>query len=287
MNRILAENAARNEGSRDCWDLFAPHRWQVTRRLVGCCRTPTDRLCVLGAGNCNDLELDRLTAAFQELHLVDLDSAALAGGIARQQFRGRGTVHLHGGIDVTGVAHCLANWTPERPPSGTEFEDCLRLADDSLVGLPASPFNVVASVCLLTQLIDALSLTLGASHPRFFDLVSAVRRRHLRLLVELLAPGGRAILVTDVVSSDTCPTLSDIPPGDLAKSLTELINQRNFFTGVNPAVLRSIFATEPMISPQVEDVQVTAPWLWHFKLRVYAVCAIVVRVAPGHAPCGC
>ena len=281
MNRILAENIARNEGSRDCWEMFGPHRWEVTRRLVRCCRSPNDRLCVLGAGNCNDLALDRLADAFQEVHLVDLDGAALAGSIARQQFRDRKRVYLHGGIDVTGVAHRLANWAPDRQPTQAEVDDCLRHTDSSVLGLPA-PFDVVASVCLLTQLIDAVSLTLGASHPRFLDLVSAIRRRHLCLLLELLVPGGRAILVTDVVSSDTCPNLSHIPPADLPKSLAELINQRNFFTGVNPAVLHSIFTTDQRISPQVDDVQVTTPWLWDFKSRVYAVYAIVVQVALNH-----
>jgi hypothetical protein len=35
-------------------------------------------VCVLGAGWCNDVDLERLALAFSEIHLVDLDSSTLA-----------------------------------------------------------------------------------------------------------------------------------------------------------------------------------------------------------------
>ena len=55
---------------------FAPHQKRLTDLI--CSRAApgqTVRLCVLGAGNCFDLELSRLTQSFAEVHLVDIDRA--------------------------------------------------------------------------------------------------------------------------------------------------------------------------------------------------------------------
>src|SRR5688572_33041802 len=66
------------------WQHFAPHRARVQELiLTGRELTPGGKLCALGAGNCNDLELNRLLDAFDEVHLVDIDPAALAKAAER------------------------------------------------------------------------------------------------------------------------------------------------------------------------------------------------------------
>ncbi len=57
----------------------------------------------------------------------------------------------------------------------------------------------------------------------------------------------------------------------------ELVSQKNFFTGVNPFVIRHLYATDGELAPDVESAEMTKPWLWDFGPRVYLVCAIVVR----------
>ena len=80
LNRSTAEN----------WASFAPHRKRVTDLIVGHCFRQDSRLAVLGAGNCNDLDLETLTASFALVDLFDLDAKALARGIRAQSMD-----HLH------------------------------------------------------------------------------------------------------------------------------------------------------------------------------------------------
>ena len=135
---------------------------------------------------------------------------------------------------------------------------------------------MVASACVLTQLLDSVVLSLDAGHSRFRELLLAVRNTHLRLLVELVAPGGLAVLFTDVVSSDTLPELATIPVPHLPNVIAEQVAQRNFFSGVNPQLLKTWFDEDATIGPAIEQVQLVRPWRWQVGPRTYAVCAIKV-----------
>ncbi|MBI5760495.1 MAG: hypothetical protein HZA46_18425, partial [Planctomycetales bacterium] len=104
-----------------------------------------------------------------------------------------------------------------------------------------------------------------------------VRRRHLQLLAELCMPGGTVVLVTDVVSSTTCPELPTIPESQLADFVGRQIQQHNFFTGVNPFVLRQLFETDPAVAPLVSDVRLSLPWRWQLGPRTFAVVALTAR----------
>jgi len=85
------------------------------------------------------------------------------------------------------------------------------------------------------------------------------------------------VLVTDLVSSDTCAELRTVPDVELPPLLNQLIEARNFYHGVNPAVLYSLLATDPLLSPQVTDLAASQPWRWDMGARVYAVCAFRFR----------
>jgi len=279
MNRIADEQRLRNEQSRDRWDLYAPHRHRVTRLLTQAAALDA-RLCVLGAGNCNDLDLPTLLQAYAQVHLVDLDGLALQTGLAAQRCAETHRIHLHGEADLSGIADRLALGTPEQPLSDAELGLRLtKLANPPPLDLP-SPFETVASVCLLTQLIHGLELGLGPRHPRFVEMILRLRSRHVNLLLELTRPGGTAVLVLDFVSSQTCSELPTTPEPQLFEKAVELINRRNFFTGANPFLIRHLFESDPALAPVVESVQMTAPWLWDFGPRMYLVCAILVRRKP-------
>jgi len=133
---------------------------------------------------------------------------------------------------------------------------------------------VIASVGLLTQLFDAVSISLGGDHPRFVELVTSIRLRHVRLLFELLQPGGTALLITDFVSSGTYAPLATTAEKDLPALAAQLIRAQNFFTGANPGVLHALFKSDAVVAPQVSHLEVSSPWLWDFGPRTYAVCAI-------------
>jgi len=281
MHSILANQKKHNRQSRRSWDLYASHRKRVTDLLCRGATPRPGRLIVLGAGNCNDLDLAQLAGSFSEVHLADLDRAALEFGRTQQPELNSSQVQLHGDIDVTGVCEDLARWNPQNPPSQEQVALCARRAvSAALPDLPA-PFDVAASVCLLTQLTETVALAVGERHPRFVDLMLAVRNRHLRMLVELTKPGGRLCLVTDVVSSVTYPGLAAVPDAHLSGTVSRLIQDRNFFTGANPFVLHRFLDTDSTTSHLVDNNELIPPWRWDFGPRVYAVCAICARRKSG------
>lgn len=274
MNRIQDEQRRRNEISRDCWQMYASHRRCVTDLLLAEKGPGSQQLCVLGAGNCNDLDLQRLASSFQTMHLVDLDPQAMDQAVASQGPFDDGQLVRHAGVDLANLIEWLSQWTPETPPdSATVDQIILELAGSSQFAL-GEPVDVVASVCLLSQMIDSIALSIGSEHPRLLPLVATVRASHLRMAASLLRPGGRLVLITDFNSSAACPELATIDDGQLPELAARLINERNFFTGLNPFVLRALFQRDPWLSVHMDQVRLSKPWRWTFPTRVYVVCAI-------------
>jgi hypothetical protein len=283
MPRIPDEQRRRNELCRNCWQLYAPHRERVTDLLVQGTSASRRTLCVLGAGNCNDLDLPRLLAEFHRVHLVDIDGESLAAGVAAQPVAEPDRLVLHGGVDLSGISGLLSAWSPEQPPPAEEIRQLVELAGAAQPLSLDEPADVVASVCLLSQLLDAVILSFGEGPPGWLELIFAVRLRHLRLLLELTRPGGRAILITDFVSSTTYPELATTDESHLPALATRLIRERNFFTGLNPFVLQALFQQDPWLAARAGLVRLSAPWRWLFPTRTYAVCAIEVARREGTA----
>jgi len=251
MNDPLGEQSRRNRESRAAWDLFAGHRGQVTALLTAAAqgrRVP--RLCLLGAGNCNDVDLHRLLEDYREIHLVDCDSEALAAALERQSLTGHSSLICHGAIDL-------------------------------LRGTPAlESYEVVASLCLLSQLVESaleFAPDLAASAAGELDRLQAVRRQHLEALVTLTAPGGMVLLITDVVSSETAPQLLPASEKLLPALVAQCIQQRNFFSGTNPAPILDLLQRDPWFAERIESPEPIGPWKWDFGPRSYAVYAIRFR----------
>ena len=181
MNPLVRVQIENNATTASAWASFAAHRNRVTGLLQA--RSAASRLCVLGAGNCNDLDIGELLASHAEIHLVDLDADALSGGIARQNVNAHRSIHTHAPFDLSGRLEAMASWRPSAPVADADVELCIRCATEVASELPG-PFQLTASNCVLSQLIDAVTDAIGASHPRFADLVGAVRLGHLRLMAE-------------------------------------------------------------------------------------------------------
>ena len=191
----MARQLRLNRETLDFWRLYRSHREAVADLISRTPQPASASLCILGAGNCNDLDLVRFTSRFAQVHLVDLDRQALDKGVQRQSPPAPGRIRLHGGIDLTGILKTLATWERHRPKRES-IAHCIREAR-AFAGLPVPDrFEVVTSMCLLTQIIDSVvSMTGPGAVP--LELVRALRQRHLHLLAELLLPGGIGILVTD------------------------------------------------------------------------------------------
>lgn len=281
MLRIGQLQSSRNAETRDGWNCFASHRERVTQLLldhapVADGTAAEGTLCVLGAGNCNDLALDRLLDAFAHIDLVDIDEEAIHSGLLCQAVP-TNQLTVRGGIDVTGIAHLLSEWVPEVPATNEQVDACV--ADVRRTGplFDTKAYSVSASVCLLSQLVESVVLTLGTNHPRFLEVLTCIRREHLRRLIELAAPGGTVVLITDIVSSFTLPELAAAANSELPMLVGRAIAERNFFSGVNPFVIKQVLETDVPMASQLTDVRLSNPWLWDLGPRQYAVCALTAK----------
>jgi hypothetical protein len=273
---ILEEHWRRNQTTRDRWQTMASHRTRVME-LIAEARGETGRsLCVLGAGNANDIDLAALARDFERIALVDLDAQAVTRAVERMPEADLPRIQLHGGLDLTGILATLESWRTGHVPADAEMSAAINSAGSPRP--PAvEPFDVVVSTCLLTQLIDSIYLCLGASHHRREELVLAVRNGHLELMVDLLKPGGRGVLVTDFVSSETAPELATIDDEQVPRAAVRWINAGNFFTGANPYAIRDYFLKLRYAGRVIEDVQVCPAWRWDIGAKQLAVAAVTFR----------
>ena len=266
---LLRRVAAANRQTAANWDIFGEHRAHLTGIIRALCDQGVDRLAILGAGNCNDIELYGLLECARIIDLADLDADAIKTGVEKQGLAGCRRIAARGGIDVTGAAHCFS-WS--KTPTDKDIDRYQK----KLCSLPfkiAGGYDVVISACLLSQLISAVVDLLGPGHPRLFELIKALRDQHLQLLVSLLRKRGRALLVSDFVSSDSCPALLETSDGALQSLALAALRERNFFTGTNPlAVTKRLHA---IASKLLDDVRLLWPWKCQIsEKRAYLVCAL-------------
>ena len=269
-NPLVVRQLRLNRETFDFWRLYRSHREAAANLISRKPQPGSASLCILGAGNCNDLDLARFTSRFAQVHLVDLDRQAMDKGVQRQSPPAPGRIRLHGGIDLTGILKTLATWEPHRPKRES-IAHCIREAR-VFAGLPVlGRFDVVASMCLLSQIIDSVvSMTGPGAVP--LELVRALRQRHLRLLAELLLPGGAGILVTDFAlerGGARQPQPASPPPGSAPAS------PGGDFLGTSPEELCALASNDPILRTQLCQARVSPSWLWrqnpHRTLRVCAI----------------
>jgi len=254
------------------WASFASHRRRVTELIVDRSFGQDSRLAVLGAGNCNDLDLKMLAASFAAVDLFDLDAKALARGIRSQLMETSPRLFMHGNVDFTGILPRLAVM-PQKLDQRAELRKLVRLAARiPSIGNGAVEYDVVASTCVLSQLISSVVLALGESEPLLPLLVLTMRKTHFRLLCNMVAPGGAVVFVSDLVSSDSCPALLAHSNNDLQPLVEAAVRDRNFFPGLNP------YAILGMLGETEDDLCLHPPWLWRMsRQRAALVYALTFR----------
>ena len=281
LESLITRQAETNRGTDDNWTFYSSHRAHVTAMTVSALAGhPSGRLCILGAGNCNDIALAEVARHASEIHVVDADGAALERGLARALERRpsseHGTAQLvpHAEVELTGLVPFQMDASPESINANVERA---LVVPTLTIG---QPFDVVVSAGLLTQLISLPAETLGEGHRGLTPVVLAVRTGHLRLLARLLRPGGHAVVVTDVVSSDTTPGLTEAADEALPTLLFEALAQRNFFTGVNPKSLLTVLRSDPWLAATTSESSLLGPWRWQVgPARSYLVVGLTFRRA--------
>jgi hypothetical protein len=264
-----------NRATAGNWGAFAAHRARLTSLIHALCGPGVHRLAILGAGNCNDIDLKWLLTRVSRIQLLDLDGEAVEHALIRQGLARCRCVEARGGVDLTGAAAVLARWSPMRVTNAEidRYEkQCARMpALNDLLRC-----NVIVSACLLSQLISPLVDSLGAEHPRLLGLVQRVRDQHLQILIRHLRRGGRALLASDFVSSDTCPALLDAPENAVESVATAALQDGNFFTGTNPLVV--LERLQALGGLKIGDIHLLRPWRWRIShTRAFLVYALTFR----------
>jgi hypothetical protein len=261
------------------WELYAAHREEFTRVVLSAANGPGGRLCVLGAGKCNDLDLRRLSEAFREVHLVDLEPALVASAVAREVPDVRNRLVPHAPVDLSVVNAKRAGKWQRRAPTTAELATLAESTRQSLRARLPGPFDVVVSACVLTQLGFALSQTFPDSHPLLGPLRVCIAQTHLQTLIDLTAANGSALFVSDLASSTHYP-LDGLPEGaKLDEVLRDVVAKRAFYHLARPDMVHDLLQEA---APERELTQLS-PWLWTGpRARTYLVYGY--RIAGRSAP---
>jgi hypothetical protein len=241
---------------------FAEHRRQLTALTLEAAATrscPT--LCVLGAGNCFDLDLNALAEQFAVIHLVDIDPAALERAFERQEPATRSRLVRHAPLDLTGFLDRIDRWA--------RFE----VTPTELMGHPgqtatqirerlAGPFDVVLSACALSQMQLSVLDVLSEQHRLFEAVRFTLNLTHLRTLAELTRPAGSALLATDVSSSELYPFGDGATNADCSALLRQLMAQGKVFDFADPRLLSTQVADDPALCTAFGEFHVRNAWIW-------------------------
>ena len=238
-----------------------------------------DAMCssvvLLGAGNCLDVDLPRLTELFSKVHFVDLDRDATGRAIKKAGIASD-RIQVTAPADIAEPLLSLTDEIIDNLDAESSPELLQQLASgNGVADVPES--DVVVSLCVMSQLFDSLRQLFTENHPLFAHLLQAVRIGHLRRMLSMLRRGGVAILLTDIVSSDTVPDLASSTAESLPPLVRQLVSSGNFFSGTNPAnVLRDLNILSHL-PDGAESVHTIDPWLWHVGDRAYAVYGLRIQ----------
>ena len=292
LRAAIAVQQRANRSTVDEWERFATHRAHVTRLLLEKgSAAPSPTLCVLGAGNCNDVDLAQVAAVYERIELVDLDVQALSGAVARHAPAVREKIGCHAPLDVSGVLGRLPQWR-RMNTSESELLSLPQLHAQRIADVLGRRFDCVLSCGLLTQLHLPIVEALGAEHPLFEAATQTLLLTHLRLLRGLTSGGGCALLVTELTSNLTLPALDEtLSSAELARLFDVVVRQGNVMRIADPIGLRQVIADDPLLrelrvsfgaesegaeSEGAGSEGTVSPWLWEQgpkrRYLTYALC---------------
>jgi hypothetical protein len=274
---LLAYHRNNNRETASSWAEFSEHRARVTQLALEAAPETGGRLAVLGAGNCNDLDLDALAQCYREVHLIDVDVEALRRTQARVGPAVAARLVLHAPVDLTGSLDRLTAFR-QTPPTPAQLGALGKTGAEKVLAALPGGFDVTLSACLLSQLMHTCYLAMGARNPGLSMTAYAVSVAHLRSLAGLLAPGGTGLLVTDTISSQTYAVDELWDERDPALMLAEIDRSGRVLSGTGPSQVRGILIQDQVLSEQVTPPRLVPPWRWRLASELtYVVYAYSFR----------
>jgi hypothetical protein len=258
---LLERERERNASTRGRFAHYAQHRAQQTALTKG---LRGARIAVLGAGNCNDLELPALAEAFQEIHLFDIDAEALDSAFERQSSEVQRVCHLHA-HDLTGVASFLEDWQVNPPePLAAQVAAWSKL---SSVLSEAGQFDAVLSTCMLSQVAINLRDFFGLA-PALNSALLAAIAGHIMLASALTKSGGTVLVTSDCITS-RYPIHQEAEARGPLNAIFHLAAQGAAFPGTDPELIAALLATPDFSQPQFKNA-----WIWDLSEQSYLVYAV-------------
>ncbi len=226
----------------DSSEAFAEHRERLMQLVAE--GGVEQRLLVLGVGNASDLDLPLLIQRFAEVHLVDVDRAALERAKGRQPAAVQARVVLHPDVDLSGLLEHLDDWGEAFPEpqllGATAVAAARRLVAD------LGSFDVVLSTCVLSQLGLPFRRNWVAPASTWANLSAALNAVHLATLAGCTT--RRGVLVFDV--QEQAGLLSPDPQLVLAQ------------------------LSSPGLASLVASPRLSQPWVWQLGSVAQTVYAI-------------
>lgn len=277
----IKQQKSANKASLKYFNDFAEHRRQQTDLILSS-NAKGGRICVLGAGNCYDIDLKLIAGHFDEVHLVDIDRDAISGAKRRVSGAVANKIQLHAPVDISGVNKHLEDWRDLKLTQETllEFPE---LAINRLMGQLPEPFDCVVSSCLISQILLTCKNVMGEQHPLLEAGMITLLVTHLRTMVSLTKPAGHAFWTTDVSSNQIAPLNSSTQLQDGVEFLHRLASTNRIFTYLDPALISNLAQQDPYVAARAMIADPLKVWLWHNgphkTFLVYALRFVIRKTA--------
>ena len=264
LSRVLDHQASVNRNFEHNWRQYAAHRERLMSLIASASAGHARDICILGAGNCNDLDTERLAAQFSSIHLVDIDPEALERGRESFPASRRDVVTLHPNIDLSGFVSRLDEWG-DRFPDDRELGRAALEAIQNILNQVGCRCDVVLSTCVLSQLPIPYRRTWVTSASNWKRLHDAITAVHLAVLAATVRPGGHGVMAFDLFGSRRAPALLglDRDDGEAIQAFVEgQVGAGVMRLDWDPvAILERL--KSPSLSTLVESPRLTLPWLWN------------------------
>ena len=163
------------------WDLWSQHRKQVSalfEHAFSKCLS-VNQIAIFGAGNCDDLDLEKLAMRCQSIHLFDIDLESMEKGVEKLSSETREKIRLVK-LDVTGLDRIHIEEELTRlfvnRAEASEITAYLKMAEGKTAKLSAevfaeyqSRFDIVATSAIYTQLFYNWGLAVLEKHRSYYQ----------------------------------------------------------------------------------------------------------------------
>jgi hypothetical protein len=256
-------------------ELYRVHRAHLME-LLGAHGRGGD-LCVFGAGNCSDIDLEQLTGEFGEVHLVDLDGDALERARERVPLPSRDRIVIHPEVDLSGFVNRLDEWS-EGLPLGELGPRAVAAAHEIVRDL-GRQFELTLSACVLSQLTVPFRRAWARSAFDWANIEAATTAVHVATVAGATRPGRRGLFAFDVLSSKAYPALAE-HEGEARRELASFVDRQRRQGEITLSPDPEVFVSQlgaPGLASLVSQPTLTTPWLWNLGDAVQLVYGLVFR----------